>query len=80
MNFNKKIYEKIYKILPLRFDGENKKGKVFKLQHALSGMRHAPWPWYSMTDNYIQQVFFKSKENLHLYFSIKDGKHTTVLL
>ena len=63
------IEEKVYIEQPEAFDVENRVTHVCRLHRALYGLKQAPQAWYSMIDNYLQEMGFQRSEVDHnLYF------------
>ena len=48
---------------PLRFVKEGEEGKVYRLQKALYGLKHAPRAWYSRLDAFFTENHFDKSEN-----------------
>jgi hypothetical protein len=75
---NSLLLEEVYMIIPASFPNAE---QTCKLLRALYGLRQASRAWYSRIDNFLTNLgLTRSNEDPNLYYSIRNGLYTIILL
>jgi hypothetical protein len=78
---NSLLQEEVFMEVPDGFPGSGDPGKVCKVNRALYGLKQAPKARYARIDSWlIGQGLKRSSADPNLYYSIKNGKFTIILL